>query len=416
MAAAAPRIPAALLATALLAAAAMGASALLAACGAKAPAPGPSPVALVVTPSKTADPAAYRGAEALASASAAASAASAGRSRAPSAPYAAVRHAVLPDAPTAEARAKALETLLLGVADDPLVRAVLVVPAGKGAAQAFRGLRARRHDLVLMAAEPADDRLEIESAVDLVVELDRLYRPYFAATSARDSGARWLVEASPKGTPSPAASRERAVLRAACGELGLEYVLAEAGPGQRGGAWLGGLGPDSAVYCSDAALADAAIKAALASGAAMVDGGPESLDAYYRVLAPLLPGDALNADAAKRLKLLERAAVAAAGRGRLSTWTRGYAAESVEGLGEFARRVVLGTARVDDLKGLVAALEARSPGSAWIAAYDADPGTGVKAANHVLLRQDPYAFGRGYAQSAVKSMPAGYLALEPSSP
>lgn len=386
--------------------AAMCAAALLAGCSQPSRPPGPAAVVLVITPSMSSRPAAYRGAEALTAAGA--------RGAAP--PYAAVRHAALPDSASGKALAAALSAALLESAKDPLVRAVLVAPAVTGTAEAFRAFRAQRHDVALIAAESDDERLSIESAADLVVDLDRLYRPYFAAAAAKEAGAARLVAASAKGPPSPAGDRELALLEAACADLGLAFAAVAADPGERGGPRLGGLDRGCALYCADAALADAVVGAALASGAAVVDGGPGSLEAYSRALASRLPADAGEADAGRRLKLLEKAAVAASGRGRLAAWVGDYSTGSVEGLGEFARRVALGSARADDLKALVAALRSADPGIAWLAAYDADPATGVKSANHALLRQDPYAFGRGYAQTAVRAMPARYLAIRPDAP
>jgi hypothetical protein len=386
--------------------AAMCASALLAGCAPPPRVQGPAALVLVITPSLSSRPAAYRAGEALAAA----------RSRGTSAPYAAVRHAVLPDSGSGKSLAAALSAALLDSAKDPLIRAVLVAPAIEGTAEAFRAFRGRRHDVALIAAESAEERLSIESAADLVVDLDRLYRPYFAAAAAKEAGAARLVAATAKGPSSPVGYRETAVLRAACAELGLAFDAVAADPGERVGSPLGALDRGCALYCADAALADAVVGAALSSGAAVVDGGPGSLEAYSRALASRLPDDAGKADAAKRLKLLEKAAVAAAGRGRLAAWVGDYQTGSVEGLGEFARRAALGSARVDDLKALVAALRSASPGIAWLAAYDADPATGVKSANHVLLRQDPYSFGRGYAQTALLSMPARYLAMGSDAP
>jgi hypothetical protein len=95
----------------------------------------------------------------------------------------------------------------------------------------------------------------------------------------------------------------------------------------------------------------------------------------------------------------------------LGLWDSGYGEASLRGLGEFAMRVGAGTARKDDLKALLAALDARSGGAAWLADYDVDPDTGVKSANHVLLRQDIYVLGLGYLQSALQSTPSEYLSL-----
>jgi len=330
-----------------------------------------------------------------------------------------VRHAAFPGSGGPEARARGLSALLLEAARDGQVRSIVVIPAPPGTADAFRAIRAQRRDILLVAAEPAEGKLEIEAAADLVVELDRLYRPYLAVQSAKAAGSKRFVEvaaAGAAGAAGEARSRESAVLRAACAELKIAYRLATAKLPDTDFGWLGELGRDSALYCADAELAEAVAEAALATGACVVDGGPDSLEAWRAVLASGLPEDFAKADDAGRLKRIEKAAVDLAGKGRLAAWTRGYASESVLGLTEFARALASGSARIGEVKDLVAALKSRSPGSAWIASFDVDPETGVKAANHILLRQDPYVFGRGYEQSAFKSAPPAYLRIGSASP
>ncbi len=267
-----------------------------------------------------------------------------------------------------------------------------------------------------MAAESADGRLEIEAAADLVVELDRLYRPYLAVKSAKEAGARRFFAVAAAGAAGEARSRERAVLRAACTEFKIAYRLATASLPDTNFGWLGTLDRDCALYCADSALAAAVAEAALATGACVVDGGPDSLEAWREVLAAGLPDDYEKADAAGRLRRVEKAATVMAGRGRLAAWTRGYAAESVLGLAEFARALAAGSARIGEAKDLAAALELHSTGGAWIVGFDVDAETGVKAANHVLLRQDPYVFGRGYEQSAFDTVPPAYLRIGPAAP
>lgn len=388
-------------------------AALLGGCRAKERTADPLPYALVVTPSEAEASAAYRAASASAAEDLARdSSSSSSRSGPPRA--AALRHVALPGTGGEEARAKALSALLLEAARDSLVRAILVIPAPRGTAEAFRGLRAKRRDILLVAAEPADGKLAIEAAADLVVELDRLYRPYLAVQSAKAAGSRRFFEVAAAGPAGEARLRESAVIRAACTELGIAYRLATARLPDTDFVSLGDLGRDSALYCADAALAEAVAEAALATGACVVDGGPDSLSAWRKVLAAGLSEDFEKADAEGRLRRIEKAAVGLAGPGRLAAWTRGYAAESAMGLSEFARGLAAGSARIGEVKDLVAALSSRSTGSAWIASYDVDPGTGVKAANHILLRLDPYVFGRGYEQSAFKTVPPAYLRIGPT--
>ena len=387
------------------------AAALLMGCGGRGGPLRPAACRIAITtPAEAEDPESYRGAEALVAAYG--SAAEGG----------AVVHAVL----SLGAKPSGVSSFIADLATDSRIAAIVVSPAPEGSAAGFRKARRVSPNLVLIAAQSSDDRLEIEATADLVVELDRLYRPYFAAMEARSMGAASLVEAAFEGAQSSfVRSREEASLRAACGEFGLSFsrAAAPAATAGLGTAWLGKLDRRTALYCSEARLAEPVFRAALGSGALVVDAGPSSLGALGAALN--LPASGERLDGAwptpaeserlgkKELKQVEAAAEAKGATGRISTWTSGYAGPLVEGAGELALRAVSKKNRTLDLAAFTKALEARSPSGAWIAAYDADPGTGVRSANHILVRQDPFVLGKGYMQSALKSIPARYLALGP---
>lgn len=381
-----------------------------------------SSIVLVVTPPETRAPLVFKGAAAVAAEYALpdteSRAVQTSKRQDTSAPKASVviRHVILPDSPSADKRKAILEAALLSAVKDKLVRALLVAPASEGTVDAFRSVRSRRKDVSLVAFEPSEERLAVEAAADLVVEVDRLYRPYYAVQSAKKAGAKRFVEAASSSPVSGARARESAILKAACTEFGLAYRSAKAAPNTKGYGWLGNIGPDCALYCAEPSVAPFIAEAALATGALVVDGGPDSLEVWANALAAGLPADFKKLGPEARLKYMEKAAVGVMGDGRIAVWTTGYGSESVEGLGEFLYMCVRGAAKLDDSKAFVSAIRARFPGSAWIASFDSDPVTGVKAGNHLLLRQDPYIFGYGYQQSAFFSMPSSYLMIRASTP
>jgi hypothetical protein len=322
----------------------------------------------------------------------------------------------------------ALSDFIARAAREPRVAAIVVVPASPGAAEGFRRAkeaRASGPELLCVAAGtggtagPGEDVLLLESSADLVVDLDRVYRAYIIPWAAKRMGARSLVAAygSDEGS-DPASARERAIMSAAAAELGLRYAAMAAPAGVDAaafaragtGAWLRDYGPGAALYCSSRALVGPILAGAIAGGGIVVDAAGEATRAAYANALGLDLSEA-KGDPKKELRLLEAAVASLGGSGRLGALDSGYAGPCARGLGEFAARVARGSARRDELKDLVAALDARSGGAAWLAAYDVDTGTGVKAANRVLIRQDVYVLGRGYLQSALQSVPAKYLIL-----
>jgi hypothetical protein len=383
-------------------------------------APKAPPRVVVITPSEAVAGPEFRGAEAFVRAHSARS--SKGEAS----------HAVLPDEIMSSAKAGGLEaavaSFIASIASDPSVEAVVVDPAFAGSAEGFRLARearakAARPELFCVAGDSREDVLTIEASADLVVELDRVYRAYLIPWAARKMGAKALVAAYAGGEEAdPRTARERAIMSAACADLGLKYaaMIAPAGTGAAGytrtmtATWLRDFGRDTALYGSDVALVGPLVEGAVADGGIVVDAAGRLTRAAYAAALGMDLSEA-KGNARKERALIERAIAAQGGRGRFGMWDADFAEASVEGLAEFALRAATGVAsgavRKSDIKDLVAALDARSPGAAWLAAYDVDPDTGVKSANRVLLRQDVYVLGSGYLQSALQTVPAKYLTI-----
>jgi len=327
-------------------------------------------------------------------------------------------HAVFPDSKKPDEGA-AIAAFIAKCAEDSGVAAILVAPAPEGTAEGFRRAKQARPGLLCIASGSSEDALVVEASADLVMDLDRLYRAYLAVWAAKKMGASSLVAAYAREEgDDPAARRERAIMAAASAALGLKYAAMTSPKGVAAdgfvragtGAWLRDYGPRAALYCSAPDLVGPLLAGAVAGNGIVAEAAGEATRAAY---AEALGVDLTEAkgDAVKEKRLLENAAEALGMRGRLGLWDSGYGEASLRGLGEFAMRVGAGTARKDDLKALLSALDARSGGAAWLADYDVDPDTGVKSANHVLVRQDIYVLGSGYLQSALQSTPTEYFSL-----
>jgi hypothetical protein len=386
-------------------------AACLVSCSRNASAAEAAPVVVLITGSEASTPLEYRGAEDLARAY------SDGKSGGE------LRHICLPDRAKGES---AVASFIADAASDPRVQALVVEPSPLGTAWGLRKAKDARaaspggKSLFCVAASSSEDILDIESSADLVVELDRAYRAYIVAWEAKKMGASSLVAAySPDEAATSDSLRERAIMAAAAADLGLRYAAMVAPKGVEGsafvrsssGVWLRDYGPAAALYCARAALAPSLIAGAVAGGGMVVDAaGSATVESYAEALGVDLSGAA--GDAKKEKRLVEAAVAAIGMKGRLCAWDAAYGRASVAGLGEFAMRVARGQAKKEELKELRKALDDRSGGAAWLAEYDVDSGTGVKSQNRVLLRQDSYALGSGYLQSALRPVPAKYLLVK----
>jgi hypothetical protein len=367
------------------------------ACGAGKPAKAASaPRVVVATPAESADPGRFAAVEAAA--------------RDYPAATAEIVHAVLPPG-GGEA---AIAAFVAKAAQDRRVKVLVVAPAPRGTAEGFRRAKAARPELFCLAADPRDEALPIESSADLVVQLDREGRAYAIAWAAKRMGAKALVAAYAREEASdPDALRERKVMSRSAASLGLPYSAELAPSGvdpaayvrARSGAWLSG---GAALYCAQAALVAPLLAGAIAGNGIVAEAAGETTRSACAAALGVDLSPALG-DAAKEKRILETAAKAAGMSGRLGLWDASYSRASAAGLAEYAARLASGKARKDDQGDLAASLDARSGGSAWILRPYADPETGVKSANRVLLSQDIYVLGRGYLQNALVNVPSDCL-------
>jgi hypothetical protein len=409
---------------AVLAALAVLGSTLPSACSKARAAEPPLPVVVVATPRAAAAPEVYEGAEAFTSSYAAAHAEGKAGGKATPRPVGEARHLRFPESAKGEAE-RDFAKFIVEAASDPRVGAIVVDPAPRGSAAGFARAKAARAAatpkaaLFCVAVDPVEEGLALESAADLVIGLDRSNRAYVAAWAAKKLGAVAIVAAYGREDSVGAdAARERAIMSAAAADLGLRYAAMIAPEGVDAaafvragtGSWLRDFGPAAALYCSSPALAAPLMAGAIAGGGILADAAGEATTASC-ASALGLDLSAAEGDAKKERKLLEDEVSRLGLRGKLCLWDSGYAASSVEGLGEYAMRVATGKAKADELRDLCGALDSRARGAAWIASYDLDPATGVKSGNSVLLRQDVYAIGYGYLQSALQATPRNYLLL-----
>jgi len=300
---------------------------------------------------------------------------------------------------------------VVSLADDPRMRAVVVNQAIPGTAEAFRRIHARRRDILCLAGEPHEDPLVIAGAADFTVASDFLSRGYTIPWAARQMGARALVHISfPRHMSYETLGRRRAIMEAACQELGLRFAF-ESAPdptsdvGVAGAqqfilekvpAWLRKYGPDGervAFFCTNDAQVEPLLKRLLASGnGVFVEPDlPSPLMGYPGALGLDLSREAGNFPAL--LARIEAAVVARGGAGRFGTWPFSYGFTTSAGLGEYAIALLQGRARPNQLEDLYAAFGRWTPGSRWSGAPYVDAATGVRVRNLALVFMDTYVFG-----------------------
>ncbi len=319
---------------------------------------------------------------------------------------------------------------LVALSDDPLMKAIVTCNALPGVSEAYKRIRAKRPDIILLAALPAEDPLVIQKAADLAVDLDFVSRGYTIVWGAKQMGAKTFVHISfPRHMSYESLGRRRAIMEQACKDLGIRYAF-ETAPdptsdvGVAGSQqfilekvpqWLQKYGPNGekvALFCTNDAQTEPLIKQIVASknGVFVEPDTASPLMGFPAALGLDLTVEKGNFPAI--MKSIEKAVVAKGASGRLGTWSYSTGFSLTAGMGELAKRVLDGKAKLSSQKDIYEAIGKYTPGAKWSGAYYTDMGTGVRAKNELLLYMDTYVFGKGYLGATALDIPEKYYLIK----
>ena len=297
--------------------------------------------------------------------------------------------------------------IIVGLADDPDMKAIIVNQAVDGTTEAFRQIHEKRPDIICIAGEAYEDFSDIGQTADLVVNYDFISRGYLMIHTAHELGCDTFVHISfPRHLSYESVSRQVAIMKAACEEFGMKFVMEEAPdpttevgvPGaqsyilEHAPEWVAKYGQNSAYFCTNDAHTEPLIKSLMENGGYFIEADlPSPLMGYPGALDLDLTG--ATADFEEITKTVEEAVVANGGAGRFGTWTYSYGYTVSAGLAEHARNVILGESELNDIQDLAKAYGVFSPGVDWNGSGYTDAATGERSGNIFLIYQDTYIFG-----------------------
>ena len=316
-----------------------------------------------------------------------------------------VKLAIYPDNFTEE-----LETTIqtiVNLSDDPDMKAIIVNQAVPGTTEAFRQIKERRPDILCIAGESHEDLPEIGSAADLVCNNDFVARGYLIIRTAHELGCDTFVHISfPRHMSYETMSRRVAIMKAACEEFGMDFVLetapdpttdvgvagAQAYILEKVPEWVEKYGKNAAYFCTNDAHTEPLLKQLLEYGGCFVEADlPSPTMGYPGALGIDLTAEA--GDYAKILAKVEEAVCEKGGAGRFGTWAYSYGYTVSAGLAQHAMNVIKGESELQDMDDIAKAYEVFSPGAAWNGSSYTNAETGVKSDNTFLVYQDTYIMG-----------------------
>ncbi|HAL18853.1 MAG TPA: hypothetical protein DCO86_04445, partial [Spirochaetaceae bacterium] len=176
--------------------------------------------------------------------------------------------------------------VIAGLADDPKIKAIIVNQAVPGTTEAFRQVKEKRKDVICIAGESHEDIPEISKTADLVANNDFVSRGYLIIRTAHELGCDTFVHISfPRHMSYETMSRRVAIMRAACDEFNMRFVL-ETAPdptsdvGVAGAqqyilekvpSWISQYGKKAAFFCTNDAHTEPLLKQLLNYGGYFIE-------------------------------------------------------------------------------------------------------------------------------------------------
>ena len=316
-----------------------------------------------------------------------------------------VKLAIYPDNFTEE-----LETTIqtiVNLSDDPQMKAIIVNQSVPGTTEAFRKIKESRPDIICIAGEGHEDLPEIGSAADLVCNNDFVARGYLIIRTAPELGCDTFVHISfPRHMAYETMSRRVAVMKEACKEFGMEFVLetapdptsdvgvagAQAYILEKVPEWVEKYGKNAAYFCTNDAHTEPLLKQLMEYGGYFIEADlPSPLMGYPGALGIDLTAEAGDFD--KILAKVESTIVEKGGADHFGTWAYSYGYTTSAGLAQHALNVLNGESELDDIDDIAKAYQVFSPKAEWNGSNYTNVETGVKLDNVFLVYQDTYIMG-----------------------
>lgn len=315
---------------------------------------------------------------------------------------------------------------IAGLADDPKMKAIIVVEAIPGTVEAFRKIREKRPDIVLIANAPHEDPAMISEVSDLVTNPDSIARGYLIIDAAKKMGAKKFMHISfPRHMSYELLSQRRAVMKEACKDLGLEFIdmtvpdpvsdVGVAGAQQyileQVPTWLKKYGKDTAFFATNDAQTEPLLKRIAELGGYFIEADLPSPTLGYPGALGIKFADEEKGNWPKILSKVEDAVTKAGGAKRMGTWAYSYNFTSAIALADFAKEIVEKGIAADDFDQMMKAFEKNTPGAGWNGSRYKDA-NGVEKENFFLLYQDTYVFGKGYLGMTKEVVPKKYFTIK----
>ena len=309
-----------------------------------------------------------------------------------------------------EAEIETTISKIKAMADDPLMRAIIVNQSVPGTTAAFTEIRKSRPDILLVNLTPQEDILMTSNVSDLVVDADNISRGYRMVLAAKKMGAKKFAHITfPRHMAIETLAIRRAIMEEACKDLDMEFISLNAPdpttdigvPGAQQylaeniGPWIEKYGKDTAFFTTNDALTEPLLRGVAAGGAIFVEPDlPSPIMGYPSAFSIGL--DDIAGDWPAILKRVEEVVIDKGGKDRMGTWAYSLGYTSTIAAVDLVVDVLNGKADITNLDDIKKAFEAQTDGASWAVSNMINMENGEELKNYALVAQDTYVFGKGY--------------------
>lgn len=334
-----------------------------------------------------------------------------------------IRHDTYPD--RFEAEQETTISKIVAMADDPLMRAVIVNQSVPGTSAAFQQIRAKRPDIILINLVAQEDTVMAENTSDLVLDADNVSRGYRIIYAAKEMGADKFAHITfPRHMSIELLALRRAIMEQACEDLGLEFISLNAPdpttdigvPGAQQyiaeniQPWIDKYGKNTAFFCTNDAHTEPLLRGVAAGGAIFVEQDlPSPIMGYPKAFSVDIQDKAGDWQAIN--ETVEGAVVEAGGAERMGTWAYSLGYSFTLGAVDLVQEVLKGNMELTNMDHVIDCIDNYTEGAKWMGINYIDRASGEKKDNHILLSQDTYVYGKGYLGMDQVEVPEKYMTM-----
>lgn len=315
--------------------------------------------------------------------------------------------------------------VIASLADNPLIKVIVVNPAVPGTAEGFRQAKAKNSDIICLAANVQEDAKLIGSVADMIVDPDNLHRGYLLPIAAQKMGAKNFVHISfPRHLGIELLALRYKVMESTAKQIGLNFYSETVPDPLSAGIdaakqyildnvpkWVQKYGKNTAFFATNDAQTEPLIKRVAELGAIFVEQDSASPVLGYQAAFGVDLSD-VQGNWSAILKKVEEAVVANGGANRMGGWAYSCSYTMTQALTEYGKQVVEGTMKKGNKFDLLKAFSIFTPGAYWNGSAYQDFETNTIKDNYILVYQDTYVFGTGHLGMTDLEVPNVYEMLE----